>query len=447
MSKTTEKDKPSENGTLVHLDPDEILVNDNSRFNLKKYRIERLASEILNDGGVNTPVEVEPIDPDSNGGHKWKLTVGFYRQAAVKFLNDNSGAGLTLPAMVYSTTDPAVRLKRQLSENMERENQSPMDKAVAIKRLKEAGASIMDIRKIFSVPGGRKGLSIQPASNSFINMTLSFLELPKAIQEKIHDGRVGVGAAYQLTKVPAEKRQEVLDRAEEERIALIDKEEKEEAKFLEAEKKVSESQQKVETVQKELDTVKTTAAEAAKAAEEKLAAAAEAYKASKAKGLDEENRKKAQDHFKSAEAEAISAQKAAEKTAKEQEKLETKAKEAAAKAKENADKLAAARAAAGAKKGGQVGGKKGAVAGVDVKRAAAKVPGAAPESQYVALSATEIRKTVADWCLPGAYAKVQEIAQAINDCFIGKTTPPQAYTAMAKITEEYKGKSMPAAKK
>src|SRR5258706_13915375 len=130
---------------LLELRPDDVLADDNSRFGLKKFRIERLASEILQSGGVNTPVEVEEVDPKANGGFRYRLVAGFYRHAAVSLLNQGDRQDFKLPATLFNPDTPAVRLRRQLSENMERENQSPMDKAVAIKKLKAAGASTMDV--------------------------------------------------------------------------------------------------------------------------------------------------------------------------------------------------------------------------------------------------------------------------------------------------------------
>ena len=210
---------------LQQLDPGVILADENSRFGLKRLRLDTLVQSSLEMGGVNTPVEVEPLDTPVDG-KQYRLTAGFYRHAAVSELNDKQAAGLTLPAIVKPIGDAGLRLRRQLAENMERENQSPMDKAIAIKKLVDLSVPKVEIRKIFSTPGGRKGLVLQPASNAFINMTLSFLDLPKAVQEKIHDGRVGVAAAYELTKVHPEKRAAVLERAEQERIKTIEAEDK-----------------------------------------------------------------------------------------------------------------------------------------------------------------------------------------------------------------------------
>src|SRR5207249_5746573 len=54
---------------------------------------------------------------------------------SVEKLNKEQGAGLTVPAIVRPLADDTLRLKHQLTENMDRENQSPMDQAVAIDKL------------------------------------------------------------------------------------------------------------------------------------------------------------------------------------------------------------------------------------------------------------------------------------------------------------------------
>jgi hypothetical protein len=73
-----------------------------------------------------------------------------------------------------------------------------MDKAFAMKRMRDAGIPMIDIRTAFATVGGRKGQKIQEASNAHVNMIMSFLDFPKAIQNKIHDGIIPIWAAHQL---------------------------------------------------------------------------------------------------------------------------------------------------------------------------------------------------------------------------------------------------------
>lgn len=411
---------------LTQLDPGVILADENSRFGLKRTRIESLMQSILQQGGVMQPVEVEPVS--GSNGTQYRLTAGFYRHAAVSELNDKQAAGLTLPAIVKPLGDETTRLKRQLAENMERENQSPMDKAIAIKKLVDAGVPVLEIRNIFSTPGGRKGLVVQPASNAFINMTLSFLDLPKAIQEKIHDGRVGVAAAYELTKVNPEKRAKVLERAEEDRIAAIDLEEKDEEKYLTSIKKAEEARKKEADAVEALKKAEAEI-EAAKADAEALTkASAEKYvEAKSAKGDD---KAKADEAFKAAESFAKAAMKKVDTLTGTIGKLSVASAKASTLAAEKSAQLANARKAAktnAANKG------KGAIGQGDVKKAAA-AEGAS--TQYVALNATEMRRIVKDLCAPGAFPKVRSIAAAFQECFSGVTTDRQLYSQLAVITGE-----------
>src|SRR5438128_873300 len=225
---------------LLQLDPRTIAADDNVRYNLKKSRTDSLAQSILDEGRVLEPVGVETISPPVDGKH-YRLRWGFYRHAAVEQLNKD-GAGLLLPAVLVDSAETASATKTQIAENHERETLSPMDRAVAIKRLLDSGVSRGDIRRIFSSAGGRKGNTVQPMSNAMLNILLRFLDLPKSVQEKIHDGRVGIEAAYELGKVPPEKRAAVLEQAEKDRLRRIDLEDKDEQKYLAAEQKLVQAQ-------------------------------------------------------------------------------------------------------------------------------------------------------------------------------------------------------------
>lgn len=417
--------------TLLQLDPAEILAEGNSRFGLKKLRIERLAEDILASGGVQVPIEVEEMEPDE-AGHTYRLISGFYRHAAVTKLNAEQEAGLTLPAMVRDVEDDIARLKTQVRENLERESLSPMDEAVTIRRLLDAGVSRADVAKIFARPGGRKGLAMKPVSNAFLNMTMSFLELPKAIQEKIHDGRVGVAAAYELTKVPADKRQIVLDRAEKDRQTQIDREEREEEKFLAAEEKAQEAQAKVEEVTSLVEQTETELAEAAELVKTRKAALKDAKGLVKHAASDEEV-DLAQEAIKAAETDLKGAEKLVESKKKALDKLKAKVETAEETAEEAAKRLEAAK----------LGKKPKMIGAADVKAAAKSED--AQGTGSTALSAKEMRAVLADLAVDGVYPKVQEIAQLFQKCFDGILTDDQLYNKLALVTGEKEPKA--AAKK
>ncbi len=411
---------------VIYLDPSQInTTGSNIRFHLHKFRLEKLKQQIAEAGQVLTPIEVEP---EVDG--QYPLTTGNYRVAAVTALN-KEGAGLQIPAIVRPLADAKERLKRQLSENLDRENMSAIDSAIAIKQMFDQGFTRSEVRASFARPTGRKGITLQPASNAWVNMMVSFLDLPKAIQEKIHDGRLGVKAAYLLTRVPPEKRAAILEDAEADRLKSIEADEKEEEKFLEQERKAEEAQTKQAEAVKELEAAKEAAQAADKAAESAAQAAAEAYKKvklDKGSKSDEEKAAKAQ-ALKDAEAKAKEAEKAAEKARKDLEKLTIKVKSAAEHAAERAKKLKEAREAAAKSKG--------ATPASVTKAAQAK---GVDTAGRVKLSATQMRAAIDEMALPGPYPKVRAIAQEIIKCFDSILTPGQLFKAVAQITGESKEK-------
>ncbi len=414
---------PEGGGGLIHLDPSSILATENSRFGLKDSRIESLAADIADKGGVMLPVEVE-----SEGDKGYRLVSGFYRLAAVQLLN-KQGAGLTLPALLVSTASPLERLRRQLSENMERENQSPMDRATAIKKLFDAGVSRMDVRNIFSAPGGRKGLRVQPASNSHINMTLSFLDLPKPIQAKIHDGSVGVAAAHELVKTAPEKRDEVLAKAEKERELAIAREEKEEESFLARERKGQEAVEKVKTAETELSKARDTLTQAEETHAAKVDAEATAYKAKASlspKSAPKKTKEKLDEQFRAASLETKGAERAVEVARKAVTKNETRIAKTSETVAAATERLRKAREAKGKKP----------VSPGAVKKAAKETGG----KDTVNLSASEIRSVVHELSLPGGPPKTRAIGVSCLKCFKGEITDTQLYRELKQIVGDGKSK-------
>ena len=408
---------------VQQIEPGLIIADANSRYGLKQTRIDSLSAGITAYGSVHTPLHVETL-AEPVGGKPYRVITGHYRHASVTGLNE-SGAGLPLPCIVHPPLTPAERLALQLSENMERENQSPMDMAVAMQAMLDTGSTKEQVRAAFARPGGRKGNVVQPASNSFVNMTLSFLSLPKAIQTKIHSGLVGVAAAYELTKVSPEKRQAVLEKAESARLEQVNQDDKDEEKFLSTGKKAREAEAKVEADRAALAIAKELAAKAEADLKERQAVAVRAYEATRAAEAtkDADAKKKAAAVQKEAEAEVQVVLKAISTSQKQVEKLE--------KTVESASKHAADRAKA-LKKAREEAAKKVKVKGAtpaQIKKAAAAVDA----TGHQALNASEMRKTVAALCLAGGHPKVIAIGQAFQQCFSGVGTEKSLYDALVII--------------
>lgn len=410
---------------IVQLDPKNVVAEGNARFGLKKTAIDSLAQDIKETGAVLQPVEVAPTDKPG----VYRLIYGFIRHAAVKQLNDE-GAGMTLPALVRETADDLGRLKHQVSENVKRESMSPMDMAVAIKRFLDLGVSRTDIRNVFARPGGRKGLTLQPVSNAYLNMMTSFLDLPKSVQEKIHDGRVGVAAGYELSKVTPEKRQAILEKAEADRLAAIERDEREEERYEAAQAKVRKLADEAKQVELDMGNAKLEVETVKKVVEDLHATAAQKYEALMAsrKGTKKEQQQAAEEkaaveaRVKEAERKLLSAEKTVVS-------LDNKAKKLTETTEETNKRLAEVRKITAAK--GKP--KSKAVGPSDVRKAAqAEGEGAALKR----LTAAEMREVIDTISRPGAYGQVAEIGKALLRCFNSQTTTKQLYNELATLTGE-----------
>lgn len=252
MVPATEKQEP----VFMRLSPDQILADDNVRMSLQPTRIAELKQNVIEAEGFITNIEVEPLAETGPNGEEYRLTSGFYRHTVCKALR-SEGYDILLPAMVYATTSPLERLKRQLAENVDRESLSPIDIALGMRKMLDLGATKIEVRKAFPSKGGRKGnMELSMSSNSSVNIYLNMLDLPVAIQRQIHTGLIPVGAAYVLGKVAPEKREAVVSAA----IAAREKEEekqgKEEAEFLRAETKAQEAAAKEDAATKALEEAK-----------------------------------------------------------------------------------------------------------------------------------------------------------------------------------------------
>lgn len=405
---------------VQHAKPEEFTISENgARFDLNEARVDQLADNILAEGQVLQPVGVV-MD-----GDKRRLLYGFHRHAAVTKLNKEQGAGLLLPYVVLDRADALAQLKTQISENYQRQEMSPMDKATAMKGLLDKGVSRKDVRILFAVPGGRKGSSFQPMSNAMLNIHLRFLELPKTFQEKIHNGQLTWAAAYELGRVTPDKRAAVLARAEAELASQLDKESRDEDKYLAQEKKLIEAETTVKETGSALDKAREAITAAQQLVVDKTAAYREVQKEVGEIALDkkatDKDKKAAAEKLKAAEADVKGAEKAVETAKAEVSKLEKKTKTASEKAAEIKAKLEAQRKALKSKP-------KTAVGPTDIKKAA-KETGA--EAGYVPLTLQSIREFLKDGSDQTDYPKTAKIFKYIRRCCDGVGFPKEAITNIA----------------
>lgn len=421
---------------ILQLDPTKVKATTNVRFALKPYRLDRLADDISEAGGVETPVQVYSNTGEDSDKFPHILWKGFYRHGAVSKLN-KTGAGLTLPAILVEAPDEVTRISRQIAENHERENMSPMDIASAIRQLTDAKVSKIDIRNKFAVAGGKKGMKVQPASNSYVNMHLGFLEFPRAIQTLIHDGKLGVGAANDLrTKHAKADWDGIIAKALEAREKAIDKDDAAEKKLLAEEKGAIEKQQAAEAKEKEAAEVSATVEKSTNSMDELKESAATAFKAKNEPGLNPEQRKEADKKFRAAEEALKAARQVVEKAKREEEKAKeqaAKASKSAADAKAKIDQARADKVAA--KQSGKAEGDKAptgkGIGQADINKAGKEVGSSG--STAVKLNGAQMREIIHNWTLPGQPEKIIEMAKAIEECFLGITTDKQAFNKIKKL--------------
>lgn len=420
--------------TIISIPPEALLVSSNIRYGLKKPRVTRLADEIQRDGQINTPLEVFTLAETGPGGETYEVYKGHYRQAAAVELNKR-GAGVECPCIVVERPDEMARTLGQISENMEREDLSIMDIAIAAKALLDGGMTKAEVCDRFVRAGGRKGNELKGISNSTLNIYLRCLDFPKSIQNKIHDGLLGTANILEL-QVAADKAEKagvgfakdmyepILAQAEANRIKQVEADEKLDKKYEEEIRRQEEEAAKALKAQAEFE-----AAHAAKVEREKEVAGAldkanESYKATLTTGKDKEAAKK-----------AAEAHKAYDNDAKNRQKLLDEAVKNENKAKEKLDKHNSAIEARKAKlKAAQEEAtKKGKL---DINKAASQVAGTGP----VALTATEIRKAIADNALPSSFPKTQKVFQALAKMSAGTTTTDQCLSEVAWIVGERKAR-------
>lgn len=455
MAKESKREVEAE-GQFIQLDPNLIEADPkhNARFGLIPDRIKKLATEIVDAGGVMEPIEVAPLTPAVNG-FRYRLVFGNYRLAAVKQLN-GEGAGLTIPAIVKETKEGLDSTIRNLMENIARQDLTTMDTAHAIKLLLDGGMEKMKVREMFARPN-RPG----PASNSWVNITLALLDLPKPIQAKLHTGEITWDGGATLVKVKQDnpaKFDEVVAQLEADRVKAIEKETKEEERLLAAIRKAEqagnkekEQEQKVANAAaealKKLQVARDAVAKADVDNADLIAKAKEALVAASAKVTEDPSAHKevaeAAKHLENTQKAAVREKdRAAKALAAIEAKQAQEAKDAQEKLKADREETKVAKATAdaakkAAKPAGGVAPKKAAdkpISAADVKKAAAKA--GAPTGVKV-LNRTEMMEVVNAMSLPFGEGKaevmVTKIGKALKSCFNSVTTQNQLFKELLKI--------------
>lgn len=169
---------------LYRILPEHIICDptDNSRKFAPKHSLDDLIASILEHG------QLEPVTVRRNRAGELRCVFGFRRVAAVLKINAEHLAPEPVLAtyQVVAATDEQA-FTRNLAENLERDDLSPIDKAHAIDKLQ--------------VVFGRTGEEIARTmhrSPGWVSQTRRLLDLPQDIQRKIHAGEISASAAYEM---------------------------------------------------------------------------------------------------------------------------------------------------------------------------------------------------------------------------------------------------------
>lgn len=339
--------------TTVFVDREEIVnpsvllvrPEENIRHSISRPSIEKMKDDIMNSAGgrIETRIVVEELSDEekaSSPGKTYIVRKGNIRTLAAQELNDE-GKGVLAPITVTKFTSPLQRITRQIAENAVRRDLTPIDEAVAIKMAMDNGATRQDLMRAFSSPS-QDGKRLEPASNSFLNMRLSFLEFPKDIQNRIADGRLNVRGAYLLSTYDKDSWKPMLAKIDADRKAEWDKMKAAEEKLTKNEEAALKAAQDLEELEKKAalakDLVKSTG-EAEKITATEARNAFDGFmKLAGAKKSDAKS--KAEETKKATEAQHAAAQTAYTKAKEEADKVQKKLDEAKKKAAEKAAKQA-----------------------------------------------------------------------------------------------------------
>ncbi len=148
------------------------------RVDMDEQSLYQLADSIRTEG-LHQPIIVRPV-----AGDRYEIVAG-HRRYRAHLIN----GALYIPAIVKSYTDTDTERAR-LSENVQREQLSPMEEARALARISELNN--------YDLEGLAKWAGKSPA---WIEQRLSLLELPDDLQVHVHSKDLSMASALILARV------------------------------------------------------------------------------------------------------------------------------------------------------------------------------------------------------------------------------------------------------
>lgn len=188
--KTVEKIKPTYSRADVYLYPEEIIAESNpSRWKSHTEQDIEERCESFRMYGQLQPVMVCRI------AGKFHLVAGFLRHAAMVRFNEKYPEDRRKLSCQTSTVSEAEAMDKNIIENLERKDLSPIDKAHGMRRMQErfqkTGAQIAQVYK---------------CAQSYVSNLIKLTLLPEKVQMQVHTGEMPVSAALELSNLqPADR--------------------------------------------------------------------------------------------------------------------------------------------------------------------------------------------------------------------------------------------------
>lgn len=187
-------------GQLYSVPVNDVLVvaeNNGRRFGIGK--VDDLVQSIVEQG------QLQPVEAKLNDGNL-QLVYGFRRHAAITSINQSklTKKPLEIKVTIIDDVDDATALMRNVAENEKRKDLSPVDRAWAIQRLTkpvEEGGMGKTQSEVATLFGKHK---------SWVSLTVRLLDLPAKVQRMVHDGKVRVGASYDLISMDEDDRAAII---------------------------------------------------------------------------------------------------------------------------------------------------------------------------------------------------------------------------------------------
>lgn len=149
------------------------------------YGIEELA-ENMHVTGQLEPIMVRPASADATHGMEWEVVFGYRRKRAAEFLGWET---IRCDVRDDIETDQEI-MQAMISENLQRENLSPMAEANAIRQMMEVGE--------LTQAAVARLLGKHP---SHISHRLSLFRLPDTVKTAIDEGRLSVSHAEKIAEL------------------------------------------------------------------------------------------------------------------------------------------------------------------------------------------------------------------------------------------------------